>query len=85
MIPNPRPSPYLLAADATRYLHYDSLKALYEAVRAGTIPNWCVCRRGRILLFDTRSLDEWRHGAGDERPRLRVVVNRSRHSMEPSR
>ncbi len=73
-----RPSPYLTADEAARYLCYRTVKALYQAVRAGTIPAWCVSRRGRALLFDTRALDRWLHPDTMRPARPRLVVNSSR-------
>jgi excisionase family DNA binding protein len=64
-----RPSPYLTAKEAAVYLRFPSVKALYQALRIGTIPAWCVCRRGRCFLFDTRALDQWLSGESNVRTR----------------
>lgn len=60
-------SPYLTAAEAARYLRYESVKALYDAVPKLDIP---VCRRGsKTMLFDRRDLDRWLHNEGRRRKR----------------
>ena len=58
-------SPYLSAEEAARYLHYGSVKSLYNAIAGGVtnrvgevIPS---LRRGRTFLFDPRELDVWLH------------------------
>ena len=45
---------WLTADQAVRYLGLPSIKALYQAVRRGTVP---VCRIGRVLRFFRTDLD----------------------------
>jgi len=76
MLASARPSPYLTAAEAAAYLRYPTVKAIYQAVRAGRIPTWCVSRRGRCLLFNVRALDQWLHEdtMRPDRPRRQATV-----------
>ncbi|MHB8876068.1 MAG: helix-turn-helix domain-containing protein, partial [Myxococcaceae bacterium] len=46
---------WLTPEQAVRYLGLPSLKALYQAVRRGTVP---VCRIGRALRFFRHNLDQ---------------------------
>ena len=46
---------WLTPDQAVRYLGLPSLKALYQAVRRGTVP---VCHIGRTLRFFRHELDE---------------------------
>jgi excisionase family DNA binding protein len=48
-------TPWLTAEEAKSYLAFPSVKALYEAVRRGTIP---VHKIGRRLRFDRRELEK---------------------------
>jgi excisionase family DNA binding protein len=49
-------SPYLTAKECVAYLRLPSLQALYRLITDHQLPYG---RRGRIYLFDTRTLDRW--------------------------
>ncbi len=60
-------SPYLNAREATVYLKYASVRALYRALQRGLdIP---VLRRGKTMLFHRDHLDRWLAGS----PRLELL------------
>jgi excisionase family DNA binding protein len=54
-------SPYLTAREAIAYLKLGSRSALQRLIVQHRLP---YCRRGGMLLFDTRELDAWLHGHG---------------------
>lgn len=49
-------SPYLTAKEASEYLRFASVTALYSAVKKAGIPH---VTRGRTLLFHKERLDRW--------------------------
>jgi excisionase family DNA binding protein len=55
----PVSSPYLTAKEASVYLRFAHVSALYHAIATAGVP---VCRRGRSLLFHRAQLDRWLAG-----------------------
>lgn len=49
-------SPYLTSIEAAQYLRFPSIRAFYRWMETHTVPT---CRRGRVLLFDRRVLDDF--------------------------
>jgi excisionase family DNA binding protein len=54
-------SPYLTAREAITYLRLGSRSALQRLITEHRLP---YCRRGGMLLFDTREIDAWLHSQG---------------------
>ena len=70
-------SPFLTAEEASKYLRFASVRALYKAIKTERIPHR---RRGRTLLFLPAELHRWLEGqgAGERRPGRPALLNVTR-------